>query len=212
MNNDNGRVFTPLMIQLLIQELFAGQTVPIQQIRTRVDEVIRERGGQTSTGEVRRPVTHALLRLKQHGIANNLERGIWSIYSGEQSYSEELFYVETLGDFTKWAKEFTPGDYVFRGVPNQNYGIQASAYRRPEEDYRDFDKFLQINEDLIDEAKLRGYGERNGRKLMDLEILAELQHYGTLQKSGQYDIINKNFSLIHLNRFTNSPESQGVGM
>ena len=24
-NNDNGRVFTPLMIQLLIQELFAGQ-------------------------------------------------------------------------------------------------------------------------------------------------------------------------------------------
>ena len=25
MNNDNGRVFTPLMIQLLIQELFAGQ-------------------------------------------------------------------------------------------------------------------------------------------------------------------------------------------
>ena len=75
MNNDNGHIFTPPMIQLLIQELFAGQTVPIQQIRTRVDDVIRERGGQTSTGEVNRPVTHALLKLKRHGLANNLKRG-----------------------------------------------------------------------------------------------------------------------------------------
>ena len=67
MNNDNGHIFTPLMIQSLIQELFTGQSVPIQQIRTRVSEVIRERGGQTSTDEVYRSVTHALLKLKRHG-------------------------------------------------------------------------------------------------------------------------------------------------
>ncbi len=44
--------------------------------------------------------------------------------------------------------------------------------------YRDFDKFLKINKDLVDEAELRGYHERDGRQLEDLEILAELQHYG----------------------------------
>ena len=136
MNNDNGRVFTPLMIRSLIHELFAGQTVPIQQIRTRVGEVIRERGGQTSDGQVNRPVTHALLRLKEHGLANNLERGIWSIYPDEQSE------IKTLDKFIEWAKKFDGGEYVFRGVPNEAYGIQASAYRRPDENDRSFEKFL----------------------------------------------------------------------
>ena len=41
MNNDNRSNYTPLMLQLLIQELFEGQTVPIQEIITKVDEVIR---------------------------------------------------------------------------------------------------------------------------------------------------------------------------
>ena len=183
MNNDNGHIFTPLMIQLLIHELFAGQTVPIQQIRTRVDEEIRERGGQTSTGEVSRPVTHALLRLKRHGIANNLERGIWSIYPGEQSelegqsQSEGRSEIETLDQFMEWARQFERAEYVFRGVPNEAYGIQASAYRRPEEKDRSFEKFLHINKDLIREARLRGYDQKDGRELKELEILADLQHF-----------------------------------
>ena len=176
MNNDNGHIFTPLMIQSLIQELFTGQSVPIQQIRTRVDEVIRERGGQTSTGEVSRPVTHALLKLKEHGLANNLERGIWSIYPGEQS--EERSEIETLDQFMEWARQFERGEYVFRGVPNEAYGIQASAYRRPEEKDRSFEKFLHINKDLIREARLRGYDQKEGRELKALEILADLQHFG----------------------------------
>ena len=175
MNNDNGRVFTPLMIQSLIQELFAGQTVPIQQIRTRLDEVIRERGGQTSTGEVNRPVTHALLKLKEHGLANNLERGIWSIYPEDQS--EERSEIETLDQFMVWARQFERGEYVFRGVPNEAYGIQASAYRRPDEKDRSFEKFLHINKDLIREARLRGYDQKDGRELKELEILADLQHF-----------------------------------
>ena len=175
MNNDNGHIFTPLMIQVLIQELFAGQTIPIQQIRTRVDEVIRERGGQTSTGEVSRPVTHALLKLKEHGLANNLERGIWSIYPEDQS--EERSEIETLDQFMVWARQFERGEYVFRGVPNEAYGIQASAYRRPDEKDRSFEKFLHINKDLIREARLRGYDQKDGRELKELEILADLQHF-----------------------------------
>ena len=86
--------------------------------------------------------------------------------------------ITTLAEFIKWAKKFTPGKYVFRGVPNETYGIQASAYRRLKKDDRDFEKFLEINTDLIDETTLRGYNERNGRQFSQLEILAELQHHG----------------------------------
>lgn len=169
MNNQDGQVLTPSVAQELIIELFAGATVRKQQIVRAVDEAHTERGGQLPTVGVDRPVTHALARMKQLGLAENSERGIWVIKPAQ---------IETLAEFMKWAKKFTPGEYVFRGVPNETYGIQASAYRRPKKNYRDFDKFLKINKDLVDETKLGGYHERDGRQLEDLEILAELQHYG----------------------------------
>ena len=86
--------------------------------------------------------------------------------------------VKTLNGFMKWVAQFSDGQYVFRGVSNQDYETQASAYRRPKEDARSPDKFLQINKQLLTEARLRGHGQKDGRKLGDLEILAELQHYG----------------------------------
>ena len=70
-----------------------------------------------------------------------------------------------------------PDAYLFRGVPNASYRIEASAFRRPKEADRDFEKFLQINRDLIREACLHGYDVKDGRKLKDLEILAEAQHF-----------------------------------
>ena len=90
--------------------------------------------------------------------------------------------VETLSDFLKWASQFDDGTYVFRGVPNKEYGIQASAYRRvPETEQNSEDKgfptFVEINTALIREARLRGYDQKDGRPLGDLEILAGLQHF-----------------------------------
>ena len=91
---------------------------------------------------------------------------------------KEPILIESLGDFIEWAVQLDSKNNLFRGVPNAEYRIQASAYRRPKEGTRDVEKFLQINRDLIAEARLRGHGEREGRKLGDLEILAQLQHYG----------------------------------
>ena len=94
---------------------------------------------------------------------------------------KKLFEVTSLGTFIEWVNRLPQldyGKYLFRGVPNAEYRIQASAYRRPKKDARSFEKFLQINKDLIAEARLRGHGEKDGRKLGDLEILAELQHHG----------------------------------
>ena len=89
---------------------------------------------------------------------------------------------ETLSDFLEWASQFNDGTYVFRGVPNEEYGIQASAYRRvPENEQNSGDKgfptFVEINMALIREARLRGYDQKDGRTLSDLEILANLQHF-----------------------------------
>ena len=89
---------------------------------------------------------------------------------------------ETLSDFLEWVSQFNDGTYVFRGVPNEEYGIQASAYRRvPESDQNSQDKgfptFVEINTALIREARLRGYDQKDGRPLSDLEILTDLQHF-----------------------------------
>lgn len=85
--------------------------------------------------------------------------------------------ISSLGEFIKWVKQLGSGNYLFRGVPNAAYRIQASAYRRLRDGAGNLE-FLQINKDLITDARLRGHGERDGRELGDLEILAQLQHFG----------------------------------
>ena len=91
---------------------------------------------------------------------------------------KEPTQISSLSDFIEWVNQLGSNNYLFRGVPNKKYKIQASAYRRPEVNTRSFEKFLQINKHLIADARLRGHGEKNGRELGDLEILAQLQHFG----------------------------------
>ena len=91
---------------------------------------------------------------------------------------KEPIQVSSLSEFIEWVNQLGSGNYLFRGVPNAEYGIQASAYRRLKKDVRNSERFLQINKNLITEARLRGHGERGGRELGDLEILAQLQHFG----------------------------------
>ena len=168
MNNRDGQVLTPSVAQELIIELFADATVQKREIVRAVDAAHTERGGQLPRIGANRPVTQALSKMKQLGLAENPERGIWVMKPAR---------ITTLAEFIEWTKRFNPEEYVFRGVRNETYGIQASAYRRLKEE-KSFLKFLQINKDLIDETILRGYDEKNGRQLSQLEILAELQHHG----------------------------------
>ena len=91
---------------------------------------------------------------------------------------KEPIHISSLSEFIEWVKQLGKKNHLFRGVPNAKYKIQASAYRRLKVEDRNPEKFLQINKELITEARLRGHGERNGRELGDLEILAELQHFG----------------------------------
>ena len=181
-----GKPLTPSIAQELIKELYTGETARKQEIILTVDDIHHERGGDPNRAKYH-PVGDALGKMKKAGLAENPKQGVWRILpqevsqaevSEETSQSEGSDPITTLAEFMAWAKQFEGGARAFRGVPNEAYGIQASAYRRPEEEERSFEKFLYINRDLIREAKLRGYHQKDGRELKTLEILADLQHFG----------------------------------
>ena len=86
--------------------------------------------------------------------------------------------VKTLIGFLEWAKQFSDGQYLFRGVRKKSYKIEAGACRRlPEIDRYNPAKLLKINQELIDKARLLGHDQLSGDQLSDLALLAELQHF-----------------------------------
>lgn len=181
-----GRPLTPSIAEELIAELFTGETAPKQQIIKKVDKAHLERGGNLSTARFHHPVTLALSNMRRNGLVENPNIGFWSILSDtpedeeadpERHETKELFEITTLNEFMEWTQQLAPEEYLFRGVPNADYEIEASAYRRPKKEDRDFEKFLRINKELIKDARLQGLDVIDGRELKDLEILAEFQHY-----------------------------------
>ena len=86
--------------------------------------------------------------------------------------------VKTLNSFIRWAAQFNDGQYLFRGVSNEIYEIEASTYRRLPKAEGNPTQLLKINKQLIEDAQSRGHDQKNGRQLSDLELLAELQHFG----------------------------------
>ena len=93
--------------------------------------------------------------------------------------NEKVILVETLSQFIEWAAQFNDGQYLFRGVSTESYKIEASAYRRlSETDRNNPSKLLKINKDLIGKARSLGHDQRDAQQLSDLELLAELQHFG----------------------------------
>ena len=94
----------------------------------------------------------------------------------ENNYND---IARTLNKFIDWTARFKDGQYLFRGVTQEKYGIVASACRRlPDADKNNPSKLLKINQELIDKARGLGHDQRDGRQLTDLELLAELQHFG----------------------------------
>ena len=87
--------------------------------------------------------------------------------------------VKSLGGFLNWSAQFNDGQYLFRGVTRDCYEIEASACRRlPDSERTNPERLLRINQQLIERARLLGHDQRNGQRLNDLELLAELQHFG----------------------------------
>lgn len=79
----------------------------------------------------------------------------------------------------------SPGQPIFRGQSNVSWKLESAAERRIRrsrdllnQEAVDEGNILFYNEELVQNARSLGFGERNGRHLYDLEILAEIQHLG----------------------------------
>ena len=66
---------------------------------------------------------------------------------------------------------------VFRGLENKDWGLESSMYRRYVNRPTHTD-FIQYNCDLITRAKNANYHQRENNELTEIELLAELRHYG----------------------------------
>ena len=184
MNNYEGQRLVPSIVQQLIIELFAGQTAQLQEIKTKVEKVHAERGGSPYTSKYH-PARIALTKNEENWTCR--KSSTWVLVN---PFKRRYMHQNTNVDgFMKWVSnlyedEEDEREFVFRGVTNEEYPIQASAVLRPnekeqtDEKKRRFEKFLYINKDLIRKAKQRGYNKKDGTELNVLDILAELQHYG----------------------------------
>lgn len=89
--------------------------------------------------------------------------------------------AEYLIELSKRTSASASGTYAYRGQENADWGVESGAYRRLENMSESFadEHFINYHEKMIIEpARMNGYGFKNGREVSDLELLAELQHYG----------------------------------
>ena len=90
--------------------------------------------------------------------------------------------IEKLSQFMEWVESLGPGKYVFRGVADETYSIEATTYLRLKDKNGEFinkgddspQSLLKINQEIINQARHQGHY----RELNDLDLLAELQHFG----------------------------------
>ena len=84
-----------------------------------------------------------------------------------------------LSKFLDWVREHGGRHMLYRGIADtekKRPALTAIARRLPDEGKNE-GEFIRANQELIETVKMRGHGDH--KKLQhDLEILAELQHYG----------------------------------
>lgn len=115
--------------------------------------------------------------------------------------SEKHFQDIIINDYLMWAYNLGIGEFVYRGVSNEDFikdkQIEASTCRRlkKREPYAWLSEskkakilnsekverpkqLLKINEEMIKDARAQGHDHKDGKPLSNLDLLAELQHYG----------------------------------
>lgn len=96
--------------------------------------------------------------------------------------AEKIF--KSLSEFMNWAGEFDKGEYLFRGVKKASYienkEVKTSSERRLSDEDRSItsEEILEINKELLEKVRSIGHDQKDGKKLSDLNLLAELQHFG----------------------------------
>ena len=92
--------------------------------------------------------------------------------------------IRSVEDFNAWIENLKGGMVLYRGLADADWEVESSAYRRMRKPV-DVSSvtvpkitFLNYIDHLVNAAGLQGFRERQDRNFSDLELLAELQHYG----------------------------------
>ena len=92
--------------------------------------------------------------------------------------------IKTVEEYIAWLRTLQGGMIIYRGLASAHWGVESSAYRRIRKsqdvslEVVSRGTFLRYINQQLDDASLLGFRERPGRTLCDLELLAELQHFG----------------------------------
>lgn len=90
--------------------------------------------------------------------------------------------IQSVEGFIAWTKQLPGLFLLYRGLADAAWEVESSAYRR----IRQSEDTLQVPAAtfqnyiawLLENSGLQGFRHRQDRELTDLELLAELQHYG----------------------------------
>ena len=94
--------------------------------------------------------------------------------TNSDSKSIVAFYLDELHSIIPSAGS---QDIVFRGLENKDWGLESTAYLRHANPPAHSD-FIQYNCELIARAKNANYHQKENNQLTEIELLAELRHYG----------------------------------
>ena len=92
--------------------------------------------------------------------------------------------IANVKEFIAWTNELHGQMILYRGLADADWEVESSAYRRMRiSEEVESESLLAITfrryvDHLLNEAGLQGFRVRQGKILSDLEMLAELQHYG----------------------------------
>ncbi len=88
--------------------------------------------------------------------------------------------IKSVDEFVARTEKLEGRMFLYRGLPCANWLVESSAYRRLREPEKDPspDIFQNYIRELLDRASSQGFRYQHDRKWSDLELLAELQHYG----------------------------------
>ena len=94
--------------------------------------------------------------------------------TNSDSKSIVAFYLDELHSIIPSAGS---QDIVFRGLENKDWGLESTAILRHANPPAHSD-FIQYNCELITRAKNSNYHQKENNQLTEIELLAELRHYG----------------------------------
>ena len=86
-----------------------------------------------------------------------------------------------MEEFIDWTNQQEGESFVYRGMPKACWGVESSASRRirhPQKTLPPLPVLQSYIERLLQNARERRFQEYDGKDLTNLQLLAELQHYG----------------------------------